>query len=198
MEELTRTTTLLLSNLHDPSNGAAWEELCARCVPIIRAYALKRGLQVADCEDVAQETLADFAVAYRAGQYDRAQGRLRQWLSGFARRRVAKFLTKRARREEIVALPDHSGVMNDAVGGENIDALWEEEWERHLVHLCKEQVRREFDEKQYRAFDLYALRGRPAADVATELGMTANAVYIAKTRILTRLRELQEDLAQVW
>ena len=161
-------------------------------------YARRKGLQAADAEDAAQETLADFAAAYREGQYDRERGRLRQWLHGFASRRIEKVRAARQRGGQPMNDEGRTEFFDQLPARAGPDVVWEEEWERHVLGLCQEQIRREFDEKHVKAFELYAIEGKPVADVAALVGMTVNAVYICKTRTLSRLRELQTELAEVW
>lgn len=161
-------------------------------------YARRKGLQAADAEDAAQETMVDFAAAYRSGQYDRGRGRLQQWLHGFASRRIEKIRIAQKRGGQPINGAGRTEFFDQLPARDGSDDVWEEEWERHVLGLCQEQLRREFDEKHVRAFELYAIEGRPVSEVATTVGMSVNAVYICKTRTLSRLRELQAELAEVW
>ncbi|HPF41171.1 MAG TPA: sigma factor [Phycisphaerae bacterium] len=198
ISELTRTTTILLEGLHDPGNAEAWGQLHRRCFPMLVAYARRKGLQAADAEDAAQEALADFANAYRRGQYERDRGRLRQWLYGFAARRIEKIREGGRKAGQPINSAGRTEFFDQIVAPDQLDEIWEEEWERHVLNLCQDQIRREFDPGHVQAFEAFAIEGRPAAEVAASCGMTANAVYICKTRILTRLRELQSELAEIW
>ncbi len=196
--ELTQTTTLLLEGLRDPSNDGAWRLLHDRCYPLLFEYGRRKGLQPTDAEDAAQEALADFATAYREGEYDRARGRLRQWLYGFAAHRIKRV---QQRNQKVGHIPNAEGrtqFFNDLPAPDEIDAIWETEWERHVLQLCREQIRREFQSDHVAAFEKYALEGLPPDEVAAVTGMSVNAVYICKSRILARLRELQDELAQLW
>jgi RNA polymerase sigma factor (sigma-70 family) len=195
MNELTRTTTMLLDGLHDSGNRAAWEMFHERCRPTVIAYARRRGLQEADAEDLAQECLADFVRAYQGGQYDRTRGRLRQWLSGFVARRVSKAFAKRAHEPGVGG---DTSFMQNVSEEDPLDKLWEEEWERSVLDICKQHIRREFDDQQCSIFEAYAIQGRKAEEVALEFGVSTNSVYIYKTRILSRLRELQLELSEIW
>ncbi|MCB9851711.1 MAG: hypothetical protein H6819_01345 [Phycisphaerales bacterium] len=198
ISELTRTSTVLLEGLHDPGNADAWGQLHRRCFPMLVGYAQRKGLQSADAEDAAQEALADFATAYRKGQYQRDRGRLRQWLHGFAARRIEKIRAGAARAGRPVNGDGRTAFFDQLEVPDQLDEVWEEEWERHVLSLCQEQIRREFDAVHIQAFEAYAMEGKPAAVVAETSGLSVNAVYICKTRILTRLRELQAELAEIW
>jgi RNA polymerase sigma-70 factor (ECF subfamily) len=70
------------------------------------------------------------------------------------------------------------------------DSLFEEqEYRRQLLRRALELVRDEFQPATWKAFNEHGMNGRPAAEVAAELGMTVGAVYAAKCRVLGRLRE---------
>ena len=77
---------------------------------------------------------------------------------------------------------------------EGPDEFWEEEWERHVLTICKAQTRQELGDQCFEAFEQYAIKGRPVEDVARELNLTRNAIYISKSRILARMREIRETL----
>jgi RNA polymerase sigma-70 factor (ECF subfamily) len=52
----------------------------------------------------------------------------------------------------------------------------------------------QFAPATWEAFRRFALEGIPAAQVAAELGLTVNAVTLAKSRVLKRLRKEAGDL----
>jgi DNA-directed RNA polymerase specialized sigma24 family protein len=84
------TTSTILGGLRDFEDRASWERFVARFrAPIVR-LALGHGLEAADADDVAQETLVAFADGFRAGRYDAQQGRLSSWLFGIAYRQVLR------------------------------------------------------------------------------------------------------------
>jgi RNA polymerase sigma-70 factor (ECF subfamily) len=69
------------------------------------------------------------------------------------------------------------------------DAFTELEYRRHLLQRTLELIRPEFQEKTWWAFREHTLEGRPAAAVGAELGMTEGAVYSARFRVMSRLRD---------
>jgi RNA polymerase sigma-70 factor (ECF subfamily) len=191
----TRTSTELLRGLRDRLDAAAWGLFNERYRPIVVNYARRCGLQPADAEDIAQESLTEFLRAYRAGRYDRARGtRLRDWLKGIAANRVKDFLRRQARGQErqVASTDSQTDFMLQVPAGEEEDP-WEHEWRAAVLKMCIDAVRTEFDTGTLHAFEEYAVRQRPVGDVAQELGMTPNAIYIAKSRVIERMRVLVED-----
>lgn len=190
------TTTALLEGLHDHANVAAWEEFDARYRPIILAYARRLGLSADEAADVTQETLFNFIREYRAGKYDRRRGRLRSWIIGIVKYRVADQYRAKAKRREkrgdsaIVNLPSD----------DELSAIWESERRAELLRRALNRLREtsRTSDRSFQAFELFAMRGRPAADVAVELGMTTQDVYVIKNRMADRLREILDRLETLY
>jgi RNA polymerase sigma-70 factor (ECF subfamily) len=190
------TTTLLLEKLRDAEN-AAWEEFVGRFrEPIIR-FASGLGLTTDEAEDVAQETLLDFVRAYRSGRYDREKGRLSAWLFGIAHRRVRSAWRQEAGRPRLLKSPDRTAFWANLPDEHVARRSWDISWQQAVIEYCLQQVRAEVEPSTIRAFELFAIEGRPAATVAEELGMSRNAVFIAKHRVMKRILELSEQMESV-
>ncbi|MCH8147121.1 MAG: sigma-70 family RNA polymerase sigma factor [Planctomycetes bacterium] len=192
------TTTTVLHDLRDFDNRSAWERFTQRFRSPVIGFAVRLGLREPEAEDVAQETLLAFADGFRRGSYHPDKGRLRDWLFGIAYRQVLKMRERLAHAEVQAPGSDTAGSFWSQLPTEKeATASWSEEWARAVLNQCLQQVRREVEPTTIRAFELFALAKQPAADVGTELGISRNAVFIAKHRILKRLRELQEQYEQV-
>jgi RNA polymerase sigma-70 factor (ECF subfamily) len=190
---LDRTTTALLDALTDPASNTVWTEFDTRFRPVITALARRLGLSEADAADAAQETLARFLAAYRAGKYDRARGRLSSWVIGIARHCILDLRQARAARHEARGL----SAADDLPADDELQVAWDAECRLAIVHRALEllRARTATDEKTLRAFERVALDGHSPADVARELRMTTADVYLAKHRCLSRLRELISTLS---
>ena len=192
------TTSTMLQRLSDFDDRAAWERLSERFQRPIQAYARKRGLSPDECEDVAQEALLAFAQAFRRGDYDREKGRLSHWLFGIVWRRI-----DHARRKGDRVGPNSPVRVADTVEWLGFEVPksrspeWEEVWERAMLEDCLRQVRREVEPKTLRAFEMLVLETRSIEDVESELGLSRNAIAIAKHRVSKRLRELIEQCDEV-
>ena len=192
------TTSTILEKLHDFDNRSAWDRLVDRFRTPIVSFALSMGLRRPDAEDVAQEALIAFAESYRAGKYDPTRGRLSDWLFGIAYRQLLNLRKRLGRREKTVASTGETTSCWAGLPDEReATKSWNEQWARAVLQTCLARVRREVEPTSIQAFELYALAKQPAADVATQLGISRNAVFIAKHRVLNRLRELQEQYERV-
>jgi RNA polymerase sigma-70 factor (ECF subfamily) len=199
---VTVTSTNLLEGLKKPENRTVWQQFVGRYRPMIINYARNRfGLTLEDAEEAAQATLMAFATAYRQGGYERDRGRLRKWLFGIATRQTRNQVRKKARNQE-VQMP---GQTTDTMFADRIpdddaglEEAWEAEWRRAVYGQCMVEIRAQFDSRTVEAFERFAQRGRPAQEVADSLGMTPNAVFLAKHKILKRIRELLPLVEENW
>jgi RNA polymerase sigma-70 factor (ECF subfamily) len=82
-----------------------------------------------------------------------------------------------------------------ADGREAFDA-WELEYQRRIAALAMDRVKGEFQEATWKAFWLTAVEGQSAADVSGQLGLSPGAIYVAKSRVLARLKEEVEAMQQ--
>ncbi|MEW6251673.1 MAG: sigma-70 family RNA polymerase sigma factor [Planctomycetota bacterium] len=195
----TVTSTVLLEGLRTAQNRTIWQQYVDRYRPVLVAHARRVGLSAADAEDVAQEALAAFCQAYRAGKYEREKGRLRDWLFGIARNQLSNWRRRQPRREMRIGGPgDESGVVGQLPGEDEWVCLWEQEWRDAVLRRCLEVVQTEVDPNTLTAFELFAAQGVPAKQVAERLGISPNAVFIAKHRVLRRIRELLPEMEQIW
>lgn len=177
----------LLESLRVGGGSAAWDEFFGRYAPMLMAFARKSGLPDSDAQDAVQEVL--MAVLRQFGRltepFDRSRGPFKAWLRGVARNKM-RDIRRRGRREA----PGGHAAAEDAAVDESMDAAFEDEWRRALLLDCLHEVAQRVDPAVYQAFEPYAVHGRPPGDVARLLGVTKNAVYISKTRVLKLAREI--------
>lgn len=201
-EMLTRTTTRLIEDLRDPGNAGAWSAFDARYRPVLISFALRLGFSADDAAEVAQQSLAEFARCHGEGRYQREQGRLSSWLIGIARnvgssmrrRNMAGGLA-RAGGDTVIGqmpaeLPDE----------QHLTRIWAAEREQVILTEAMAILRTSprMDERTLRAFELVAVRGVPAAEVAAECEMSIDAVYVVKNRLIKRLREIVRELTTAY
>ena len=190
MTDSPTTRPSLLVRLRDPRDEQAWEKFVAIYTPLIDRLARSRGLQNADAADLAQDVFRAVAGAIDRWDPDPARGSFRGWLFQIARNLAINLLT--ARRRHVQGSGD-SDVLERLHRLPAPDAeetiLFDAEYRRSLFHRAAEQVRDEFRESTWRAFWRTGVEGREPAEVAQELKLSVGAVYIAKSRVMARLRD---------
>lgn len=190
MDDSTRST--LLVRLRDRGDTVAWETFHSLYRPLICGYAVSRGLGAAEAEDVAQQ--CSQVVLERIAEYEHL-GSFKAWLRAIAEHKIVDQV-RRARR---VVQGDTAfwGEQRAAVGAPEPDspeAMWDRQWERaHIMH-CAERAKKSVNESTYEAFEACVVRGMEPAAVAALLNLTVSQVYVAKHRVLERIRALLRDL----
>jgi RNA polymerase sigma-70 factor (ECF subfamily) len=185
------TTTQVLEELQSSNDAPAWQRFSGHFHTVVVNFARHMGLSVPDAEDAAQETMLAFVKAFRDGKYNRDKGHLSDWLFGIAKHVILNFRKRRPMEQLIADKTTGTSFLDMVQDDNNIKLSWETEWRHMVLAKCFEQARKEFDPKVFRAFELYALTQTAADKVAQQLEMSRNAVYIAKCRVLSRLRELE-------
>ena len=189
-----QTRASLLVQIRDGANHAAWQEFMRLYGPVVYGFARNRGLQDADAADLMQDVMRSVMNAIGRLEYDRGQGTFRGWLFTITRNKVFNFLSAHRIR------PQGSG---DTTTNRLLDAqpesndgadAWEAEYQRRLASLAMQRIQGEFQATTWRAFWLTAVEGASAADVARQTGLSTGAVYVAKSRVLARLKQEVETM----
>lgn len=188
----------LLAALRDESDHGAWQIFCERYEPMLLACARRADFQESDARDIVQETLLAFVEGFRAGRYDLRRGSLRAWLQGIAYNKMREAHRRRGRREFQVTQTETTGFINRIPDESEFEDVFEKAWERAVVVQTLREVRGRVDEQTFKAFVLFAVKNWEASDVADYLGMSRNAVYIAKSRVLAHFREIRDSVAEQW
>jgi RNA polymerase sigma-70 factor (ECF subfamily) len=170
------TSPSLLERLRHP-DGEAWGRFVELYTPLLYRWAGRLGLQDADAADLVQDTLGVLLRAFPEFEYDPGRS-FRGWLRTVLTHRWHRW-PRRA------ALP----LAADLTGSDPADEAQEEEYRCYLVGRALKIMQTDFEPPTWKACWECVVNGRPAADVADELGMSTAAVYIARSRVLRRLRE---------
>src|SRR5262249_39656021 len=149
----------------------------------------RKGLQDADARDLCQEVFRTVAQAIGRWDLDPARGSFRGWLSRIARNLLVNVLTRRPYRLRGSGSTSIQDLLEAQPASDPMATAWfEAEYRRRLFQGAAEQVRGEIAATPWQAFWRTAVEGRPPGDVAVELGLSVGAVYIARSRVLARLR----------
>ena len=189
------TSLSLLEHLQQSPNDSAWQRLVDFYTPLIRTWLRRYALLDQDIDDLVQEVLA--IVVRKMPEFRRkAQtGAFRRWLRtitvnclrGFWRSQ--RFRPKIAGNAGFVQVLDQLEDANSA-----LSKLWDKEHDEHVARRLLEMIRPRFEPKTWLAFQRVALEAVPVDQVASELGMSANAVFIAKSRVVHLLRQEAQGL----
>ncbi len=193
MTDSPATRQSLLVRLKDPRDGQAWSEFVAIYAPLIDRLARSKGFQEADAADLAQEVFRAVAGAIDRYDPDPARGSFRGWLFRIARNLMINLLAARRIRPQATGDSDVRELLDRVPAPDSAEtALFDAAYRRRLFHWAAEQVRGEFRDSTWKAFWLTAVEGREPGDAAAAAGISVGAVYIARSRVMARLRAVIE------
>jgi RNA polymerase sigma-70 factor (ECF subfamily) len=195
MAEIPPTRASLLVRLRDPHDEAAWREFVDLYGPVVYGYARKQGLQDADAADLCQEVFRAFAGAVGRWHYDPQRGAFRNWLFTIVRRKLSNWRrSERGRQQSIQA---NGQPLENCHAPDALEAAWEAAWEQQVFAWACSQVRRDVTEATWLAFWRTAMDGAPGKVAADELGLSVAAVYLARSRVAVRLKELVRSMQEL-
>jgi RNA polymerase sigma-70 factor (ECF subfamily) len=180
------TSLSLLERLCQPAGqeAAAWDRFVHLYTPLLYHWVRRLRLPPEDAADLVQEVLTTLVQKLPEFHYDPRQS-FRAWLRTITLNKGRDLCRRRAAR------PAGPGdrPLPDVGGPDSAAAFDESEYRQHLVRRALQLMQAEFQPVTWKACWEYMIAERPAADVARELGVTVNAGYLAKSRVLTRLRQ---------
>jgi RNA polymerase sigma factor (sigma-70 family) len=182
---LLATRHSLVERLTDLGDQRKWQEFFDTYWRLIYGVARKGGLSDAEAQDVVQETV--ITVSKNITKYERAAGSFKGWLLHITRWRIADQFRKRAPADQPRPARDDSrratATIDRVPDGFDLDAAWEEEWQRNVLAAALERVKRQVDAKHYQIFDCVVLKHWPVTKVAAALRVSVAQVYLVRHRL---------------
>jgi RNA polymerase sigma-70 factor (ECF subfamily) len=177
--------------------AGAWERLAGLYGATVYVWCRRAGVSEADAPDVSQEVFSAVARHIDDFRRERPGDSFRGWLWTITRNKARDHRRRHADQARAVGGTTAQEVMNQVAESAASESETEQEPRSgDLYRRALELIRSEFEERTWRAFLMVTVEDRLPADVAVELGTTPGAVYIAKSRVLKRLREEFGDLLE--
>lgn len=192
---MAETSLSLLGRLQEIGAADDWQRLVALYTPLLQSWLRRSQVNPADAEDLIQEVLGVVVRKLGDFEHNRRTGAFRLWLRTILVNRLRGFWRNQAGKPQ--ATGDSAALqlldqLEDPQSG--LTEEWERDHDRQVMAKLLEQVQTQVAPQTWAAFRAVALQGRDEESVAQELGMTVNAVYVAKCRVLARLRREAEGL----
>jgi RNA polymerase sigma-70 factor (ECF subfamily) len=190
MTDFPDTRASLILRIGSAEDGQAWEEFMQLYQPVVYRLARRQGLQHVDAEELVQEVMLAVARKVESLDPDPKRGRFRSWLFRIARNLIVNHLTRRKFQTWGTGLSGVQSLLEEQNGRESsLSQVVEIEFRRCRFEYAARLVRAAVTEKTWNAFWLSAVDDSPIALVAKQLGMTVGAVYVARNRVVARMRE---------
>jgi RNA polymerase sigma-70 factor, ECF subfamily len=197
MHDFPETNYSLIGRVQELGDEGSWSEFLAIYQPVVCRMARKRGLQDADALDTMQQVFVSVSKAIGLWKEDPAQPPFRAWLTIIARNAITKSLTRRPRDmgsgstsvfEALQQIPEADETANELA----VEAR------REAFRWAADQVRNEFSPDTWQIFWQTAIVGKSVSEVCQQTGRTPGAVYVARYRVLSRLKEKISEITQTW
>ena len=192
MDDSATRKTLINRLRKTNSDTRSWAEFYDLYHRLVRSVALKAGLSQTDAEDVVQETFFKVSKSIQKFEYDPSKGRFRSWLCLITKQQVANHYRKARKLPELPASwnedPDEPPVsIPDPTN--NWEAIWEAEDHKHTIHLALTRLKTKVKPKTYQIFLAHCIKGMDVKEVANIMEVSANEVYLAKSRVMPLFEE---------
>jgi RNA polymerase sigma factor (sigma-70 family) len=178
----------LLARMKDWQDQKSWQDFFDTYWKLIYGVATRCGLTHCEAEEAVQETV--LSVAKNIGEFknDPAFGSFKSWLLLITRRRIADQFRKRQPAAQASPRPDDAtgtGTVERVPdpGSLDLDVVWDEQWEKNLLEVAMQKVKKLTSPKQFLLFHQLVVREWPASKVAETFGVNLAQVYMAKYRI---------------
>lgn len=197
MPQFPETSQSLIARVKDSADETAWTEFVGIYEPVVHRMAMRRGMQDADAQDVAQQVFLSIARAIERWTPGDDRPPFRAWLTTIARNAITKALSRQPKdaatgstsiAEVLQAQPDPDAA-SDEIRAEARLAT---------VRWAIEQMRPTLTESTWDIFVRTMITGEAIADVAASTGRSVGAIYVTRFRVLTRLRTMISELSEDW
>jgi RNA polymerase sigma-70 factor (ECF subfamily) len=176
------TPASLLERLCRQPRDGDWERFVRLFTPLLSRWANRFGVPTTDTEDALQEV---FVLLFRRLPLFRRdpEGSFRAWLWTVFRRELL------AHHQRTGKLPSATAAqLEQLLTPDGVPEASEAEFRKALVERALQLVKRDFPDKTWQVFWRLSVEGQSGVQVAKEFGVSPNAVYLARGRVLARLR----------
>jgi RNA polymerase sigma-70 factor (ECF subfamily) len=184
------TSVSLLDRLRSVSQPDSddWKRFVDLYTPFVQQWLRRYGLTGSDADDLVQDVLTVLVRDLPRFEHNNRRGAFRSWLRTITVNRLRNFW--RARRyQPIVGGLDFAAALEELADPvSELSRQWDEEHDRHVVRRLLELIEDRFEPVTLRVFCRLVYDEQKPAEVAAELGITLNAVFLAKSRVLRELR----------
>ena len=190
--DLTRQSLLLRAQTGEEQ---AWKDLTDLYRPLIIGWLNRQGVPAGDLEDLSQDILLSVVKHLPGFQHSGRRGAFRAWLRTIVCNRTTDYWRALDAGTQAQGGSGATAALQQLADPDSdLNRQWDEEHDRYVLNCLLDLVEEEFEPITLKAFRRVALDGASGAEAAEELGMSLAAVYVAKSRVLQRIRREAEGL----
>jgi RNA polymerase sigma-70 factor (ECF subfamily) len=180
----------LLERLREKPDGVSWKRLVDLYTPLIERWLRQQAVSPDEIDDFVQEVMGVVVREMAEFRHSNRKGAFRRWLRTITVNRLRGYWRSKPRKVlaagrveiefQLTQLEDPTSALS---------RLWDKEHDEFVARRLLELLEPEFTASTWQAFRRQVMDEMKPAQVAKELGLTTNAVLIAKSRVLRRLRQ---------
>jgi RNA polymerase sigma-70 factor (ECF subfamily) len=188
------TPVSLLDRLQQKPAPADWQRLVELYTPLLRDWLARYPALRQETDDLIQEILR--CVVAKIPDFRRQRtGSFRRWLQVITANCINLYWRKQRCKPSAIGGEDGDLLLSQLADPDSpLDRSIDGDHSRYVLRRLVQLIEPEFWPQTWQAFQRHVLDGVPPAAVAEELGISVNAVLIARSRILKRLREEAQGL----
>ena len=186
--------TTIVNLIHQAGTGTpdAWTELDRIYRPFVASWYESQSVDLCDVEDLVQETMTTLVKELPKFQHNGRTGAFRVWLRTICLNRLLGYRRMMANRHKPVGGSQFLQALQDLAEDDPLIVQWNQEHDSAILRFLFERLQSQLDPATVSVFRRLTIDSISVADVANEFGMTVGAVYVARSRVLRRLREEAE------
>ncbi|WP_237225917.1 RNA polymerase sigma factor [Rubinisphaera sp. JC750] len=189
-------TSMTMLNGAKEGSAAAWQELVERYRPWIVRQCIRSGLSRDDAENISQEVFID--LFQRISNFERSrQGSFRKWLSLISRSRMVDSIRSFAKRKEELADPQQMSQVTKSEDTKTLNALAPTARTMERFEATMERLKKTFKERDIEILVRLATGTQSPKEIAKELGISVNVVYLVKSRMMKQIKEAAEQFPEI-
>ena len=197
MSQWPETSESLILRIRDPQDAHAWSQFMAIYQPVVYRLSRQRGLQHADAEDLCQQVFLSVARAVETWEVQQDGPRFRNWLGRVTRNAILNAMT-RTKPDRATGTSSVQDLLLDLPDCGDMTTALLDESRMEAYRWAARQVQTEFSASTWAMFHETTIGGRSITDVAKTLGSSSGAVYVARCRVMQRIKDKVNEVSDFW
>ena len=184
------TRMSLVFRLKDKTDADAWNQFMDLYGQLIFQFVRSRGLQDADAADLVQEVLRRVGNSIGRLEYEKSKGGFRAWLFTITRNCLNTYFDKKKRSLPSIHDSNPLATLGQVPAKrDELSERWEKEFQKQLMLQAIQTIRPTTEPKTWSAFEMTAIQNHNVSVVSDMLGMSRGAIYVARSRVTSKLRD---------
>ncbi len=184
-------------NLTNWENKEEWNSFYKSYYPYLKNMAISCKLPSQDVEDVVQDVLISMAKQFRDKKFTSEKGAFHAWVTKFAKWRIIDIVRKNRIRSNLITSGDDLLMESQPDNSQNNDEKYEIEHQREIVKEALKNLKGSRKSKEYHIFYDFFIQNMSKEDIVVKYKTNLNNIYLAKHRVLKRLKKEIKNIDKV-